>query len=269
MLSLMPRFPSKISLRSISIFSGVMAASKVDQVPLPVRPYKPQSPDDAFPYSAGDLTPTENGRDASFYQVPRFVTHIDDNAIINLRKYYDDVLPRKGSILDFCSSWVSHFPPEVEEAQKTGSLRIFGTGMNESELNRNPILNKWTVQNLNEDPELKLPNELGESKLDASTCVVSIDYLTKPVEVLQSIRRQTNEGGKIHLAISNRCFPTKVVGRWLQVGEDERLEMVGDYLWWSGWRDVEIVSVVKATWMKDPLWVVRATNKDADGPKLS
>ena len=62
------------------------------------------------------------------------------------------------------------------------------------------------------------------------------------------------------MVISNRCFPTKAVGRWLKVSEDERLDMVGDYQWWSGSREIEIVIVVEATWMKDPLWVVRGTN---------
>ena len=50
-----------------------------------------------------------------------------------------------------------------------------------------------------------------------------------------------------------------VVGRWLRINEEERLNMVGDYLHWAGWKDIEIVSVVQASWLKDPLWVVRAT----------
>lgn len=135
-------------------------------------------------------------------------------------------------------------------------------GMNKAELSQNPVLTKWAIQDLNEDPQVKLAQGNEEAKLDASTCVVSIDYLTKPVEVLESIRQQTNDGGKIHLIISNRCFPTKVVGRWLKVSEEKRLDMVGGYLWWSGWREIEIVSVVKAAWMQDPLWVVRGSNTD-------
>ena len=86
----------------------------------------------------------------------------------------------------------------------------------------------------------------GKEELDASTCVVSVDYLTRPVEVLRSLRGVTNEGGSVHLVVSNRCFPTKAVGRWLRVSEEKRLEMVGDYLWWSGWRDIEVVVVVRA-----------------------
>ena len=199
------------------------------------------------------------GNDPSFYTVARFVTHIDDNAIINVKKYYDQVLPRQGRILDFCSSWISHYPPDIEKSASEGSLEVFGMGMNKSELSKNRVLKDWTVQDLNEDPEVKLPESTAR-KLDASTCVVSIDYLTKPVEVLHSIRQQTNEGGKVHLIISNRCFPTKAVGRWLKIDEEGRLEMVGDYLWWSGWRNIEILTLVEGSWTKDPLWAVRAEN---------
>lgn len=216
------------------------------------------------------MTPTDPTSDASFYSTPRFVTHIDENAIISLRVYYDHFLPKKGRILDFCSSWVSHYPPRIEEAVESGDVIVLGTGMNAPELAKNLLLNlkgkRWTVQDLNTEPDLVLAKgEGGEDlgRIDAATCIVSIDYLTKPMEVLSSIRKQMNEGGAVHLVISNRCFPTKVVGRWLKVSEEQRLEMVGDYLWWSGWKDVEIVEVVKGGgWgWRDPLWVVRAVNK--------
>lgn len=48
--------------------------------------------------------------DSTFYEAPRFVTHIDDPAIAALTKYYSKVLPQSEtpgvSILDMCSSWV-------------------------------------------------------------------------------------------------------------------------------------------------------------------
>jgi hypothetical protein len=249
----------------MSFLSAVMGSFKADSPgpQLSIRQYKPSNPNGPFPYSSQDMTPTESGDDMSFYGTPRFVTHIDDNAIHNLQRYYSDVIPRKGRILDFCSSWVSHYPPEVEKAARSRDLEILGTGMNKSEMSKNPVLKACSTQDLNEDPDVRMPqaeSQNSEQKLDVSTCVVSIDYLTKPVDVLASIRRQTNIGGKVHLIISNRCFPTKVVGRWLKIGEDERLEMVGNYLWWSGWREIEIVTVVEGTLMKDPLWVVRGTN---------
>ncbi|KIW29475.1 uncharacterized protein PV07_05289 [Cladophialophora immunda] len=261
----MPPAAIRINLRSMSLFSGLIAATrKMDSNTMPPRRYVPQSPDGPFPYSQEDLTPMEPGDDSSFYAAPRFVTHIDANAINNVRNYYAQVLPRKGRILDFCSSWISHYPTEVTKAASSGEVEVLGMGMNRAELSKNPVLTHWSVQDLNEDPEVHLPGP-AVGKLDASTCVVSIDYLTKPVEVLQSIRRQTNQGGRVHLVISNRCFPTKVVGRWLKIDEDERLNMVGDYLWWSGWRNIEIQTLVEGSFMTDPLWVVRGENIEAAG----
>ncbi|RVX71339.1 hypothetical protein B0A52_04913 [Exophiala mesophila] len=235
----------------------------MDTTPPPVRKYVPRNPDGPFPYSKADLTPMDPGQDSTFYTVPRFVTHIDDNAIVHLKKYYEQALPKKGRILDFCSSWVSHYPPEIINAVESGDLHVLGMGMNKSELGQNPVLESWSVQDLNEDPDVRLPGP-DRGDVDASTCVVSIDYLTKPVEVLSSIRRVTKRGGRIHLVISNRCFPTKAISRWLKIDESDRLEMVGDYLWWSGWRSIEIHALVESSWTKDPLWAVSAENMAND-----
>ncbi|KAI6834614.1 hypothetical protein KC342_g6198 [Hortaea werneckii] len=78
---------------------------------------------------------------------------------------------------------------------------------------------------------------------DATTCVVSTDYLVHPLPVFTSLHRLTKPGGSVHLTISNRCFPTKAVARWLQVDEEERLQMVGDYLFFAGWKRIEIVEL--------------------------
>ncbi|KAK1089992.1 hypothetical protein LTR48_009176, partial [Friedmanniomyces endolithicus] len=156
---------------------------------------------------------------------PRFVTHIDDAAISTLRSYYDAVLPRQGRILDFCSSWVSHYPPAVENAAAKGELQVIGLGMNEAELEANRVLNAGRVLvDLNVSPDIA--TALREAKLvdpsndqgflDASTNVVSTDYLTAPLPVLTSLHALTKPGGTVHLVISNRCFPTKAVNRWLR-----------------------------------------------------
>lgn len=173
-------------------------------------------------------------------------------------------------------------------------------GMNQEELAANAVLREDSrlTADLNVDPDVqraladrKLVGTDASEKLAASTCVVSIDYLTKPREVLESLRAATAPGGTVHLAISNRCFPTKVVGRWLRISEDERLQMVGDYLHFSGWEKIEIVELsngrveedsgnrsnndggnssqglaslmrfVGVGMSRDPLWVVRATNR--------
>ena len=271
---------------SLPAFFSTMAStsSPSSNQSISPRPYVPRH--DSFPYRTADFRRADETADTDFYSSPRFVTHIDDNAIGLLRAYYAKNLPPSGRILDLCSSWISHFPKELEEkafsakkqAASPGSethmsddagLEVIGQGMNAAELAANPILHSTILQDLNTDPNL--PNKV--APLDASTCVVSIDYLTQPVRVLSSILEHTRPGGTVHLTVSNRCFPTKVVGRWLRVDEEERLQMVGDYLWFAGWRDIQICTLNDGKseigaasgimdWFSgrtDPVWVVRGT----------
>ncbi|WVQ69549.1 uncharacterized protein L199_007769 [Kwoniella botswanensis] len=230
-------------------------------------PYQPRSSPSTtpFPYTARDLEPMDNSSDEIFYSEPRFVTHIDDGAIIALRSYFAEVLPTsKGSkILDMCTSWISHYPSEIEKAVEDGIIEVVGIGMNNEEMKYNKVLKgKYIVKDLNRDPTVSgwPGDEEGESEmLDSTTCTVSIDYITKPLEVLTSLRARTKKGGSVHLIISNRCFPSKVVGRWMGIYEDDRLNMVGDYLAWSGWNGIEILVLKEGSRFTrgDPLWVVR------------
>jgi hypothetical protein len=224
-------------------------------------PYNPPSSSKPRP-TPEELTPHDPSPSSIFYTQPRLCNHIDDNAIANLTIYYEHNLPKKGRILDLCTSWVSHYPKSFASAIENGELIVYGMGMNDYELRKNPIMkDRWIVKDLNLDPTI--PNDIptpgtGSSlDLDSTTCTVSIDYLTQPIPVLSSILRSTKQGGSVHLIISNRCFPTKVVGKWLQMSEMERLGWVGDLLVWSGWGEVEVLEICKGGWGKDPLWCVR------------
>lgn len=230
------------------------------------------TPSSSFPYTISDLTPHDISPDSTFYSSPRFVTHIDDKAISSLREYYASVLPRSGRILDLCSSWISHYPDEITSAEASGNLQVVGMGMNADELQRNTILrDRWVVKDLNIDPTIEgwKGDDIGSESpmLDATTCVVSIDYLTQPLQVLKGVLERTRTGGSIHLVISNRCFPTKAVRKWLELDENKRLNMVGDYLWWSGWRGIEVLVISDggSTGLfrsrSDPLWVVRGVKE--------
>ena len=151
------------------------------------------------------LTPSEAFRrydetpDEEFYSVPRLVTHIDDRAIAAVTQLYREHFPPGGTILDLMSSWVSHLPPEVAYS------RVVGLGMNEVELKENPRLDEYVVQDLNAKP--KLPFSDGE--FDGVGCCVSIDYLTRPVEVLREVGRVLKAGSPAIISFSNRCFPDR------------------------------------------------------------
>jgi hypothetical protein len=217
-----------------------------------------QSEYQTWPYSPADFKRMDESPDTSFYSDSRFCTHIDDAAIASLRRYYDTVLPRSGRILDLCSSWISHYPQAVENAAIQGELEVVGLGMNNAELKKNQVLHKRILQDLNEDPNIPLTvcdehavsglqsadsvdSESG--LLDCTTCVVSLDYLTRPREVLESVRKLTKSGGSCLIIVSSRMFPTKATSAWINRTPEQRLQMVGDYLHFAGWKDIEIVDI--------------------------
>lgn len=280
-------------------------------------PYTPAPNLMSTPPNPKDFSRQDETQDTDFYTSPRFVTHIDDNAIESLACYYSSVLPSGTAvdasskttpprILDLCSSWISHYPATVTEAARRKEVQVYGLGMNARELERNKVLDSGgrVLRDLNAHPHLDAQtlslasaskDLIEDEKLDATTCTVSIDYLTQPTRVLSAVRALTKTGGTVHLAISNRCFPTKAVRRWLYADEEKRLEMCAEDLWRAGWRDVEIVVVTDGSrpgeeegqvdgssdgrrdlkafmammglsgGRGDPLWVVRGRNHGDEG----
>ena len=145
--------------------------------PSPVRLVKewPEEP----PFKKEDFFRADEGDDENFYTLPRLVYHIDEPAVAALTQYYRANIPKGSSILDICSSWVSHYPVEFKDKMK----RISGTGMNPLELMANDQLTDYEARNLNVNPTLPYD----DNTFDVVTCVVSIDYLIHPIEVLKEV----------------------------------------------------------------------------------
>lgn len=173
----------------------------------------PPVPEEAFRRT--DETPDEE-----FYRTPRLVTHIDEGAIAAVTQLYRELFPSEGEILDLMSSWVSHLPPEIVYR------RVIGLGMNEVELRRNERLDSYVVQNLNTNPRLPF----GSGEFDGVGICVSIDYLTRPVEVLREVGRILKVGAPLAITFSNRCFPTKAVEIWHRLNDTGHMKLVEGYL---------------------------------------
>ena len=192
--------------------------------------------------------------DALFYAAPRFVTHIDDEAIAAVTELYREYFPAGGAILDLMSSWVSHLPPEVEYR------RVVGLGMNADELAANPRLHAWTVQDLNQDPRLPF----ADGEFDAGGICVSVDYLVRPVEVLRECARVMRPGGPLVVTFSNRCFPTKVIAAWLALDDDGHQRLVERYFEEAGgWTDIARLDR-SPTPGHDPLYAIVARSAPPD-----
>lgn len=185
--------------------------------------------------------------DRFFYETPRLVQHADDATIEALTGLYRDLIPPGSNILDLMSSWVSHLPPEREYG------RVAGLGMNAEELRENPQLTEWTIHDLNADPTL--PYE--DASFEIALCALSVQYLTRPVDVFREVGRVLVPGGTFLVTFSHRLFPQKAVEVWRQLDPDDRIRLVATYLGLAGNFD-EPVFVDRSPEGADPLWAVGA-----------
>ena len=189
----------------------------------------------------------DEGPDERFYDIPRFVTHIDDHAIVAVTQLYREYFRPGGVILDLMSSWVSHLPPEINYS------RVVGHGMNEAELHENPQLTECFVQNLNTDPILPCEDDV----FDGAGCCVSVQYLTRPVEVFHEVGRVLKPGAPFVITFSNRCFPTKAVAIWQALDDRQHLDYVAHLLREAGnWTGIEQLDCSPRRWRSDPLYAV-------------
>lgn len=161
----------------------------------------------------------DDSDDKLFYSYPRFVTHVDEGFIQQLTDLYRLRLKPNTRILDMMSSWVSHLPEEMQFAH------VEGHGLNAEELARNPRLDHYFVQNLNENPKLPLK----EQDFDAVLNAVSVQYLQYPEAVFAEIYRILKPGGVAIFSFSNRMFYQKAIQAWREGSETSRVELVKSY----------------------------------------
>lgn len=157
--------------------------------------------------------------DRTFYTVPRFVTHVDEPFIDQLTNLYRERLKPNTRIFDMMSSWVSHLPDDIK------FTHVEGHGMNEEELARNPRLDHYFLQNLNENRQFPFPDQTFDAVLNA----VSVQYLQYPEEIFLEIHRILKPDGVAIISFSNRMFYQKAISAWRDSSEAMRVELVKRY----------------------------------------
>jgi SAM-dependent methyltransferase len=184
--------------------------------------------------------------DVVFYSWPRLVTHIDANAITAVAALYDE-LGSTGTVLDLMGSWVSHFrrPP----------VHLTVLGMNAQELGANRQAQATVVHDLNTDPHLPFAS----ASFDAVVCCVSVDYLTRPIQVFTDVARVVRPGGPFVCTFSNRCFPTRAIRGWLSTTDEQHCAIVAKYFRLAeGWGDPLVERRTLPSHSGDPLFAVWA-----------
>ncbi len=169
--------------------------------------------------NSNQRTKLDDADDRLFYDVPRFVTHVDEGFIQQLTDLYRSRLKSNTRIFDLMSSWVSHLPEDLKFAH------VEGHGLNGEELARNPRFDHYFVQNLNQDPKLPLDDQ----SFDAVLNTVSVQYVQYPEAIFTEIHRILKPGGIAIISFSNRMFYQKAIAAWRDGSEASRVELVKRY----------------------------------------
>jgi hypothetical protein len=184
-------------------------------------------------FSDNPFVRTDEQDDAAFYQEPRLVAHIDSQAQEIIGSVYGELLEPGMRVLDLMSSWQSHVPDSV------GLEALVGLGMNKDEMAANPRLTESVVHDVNR--QSRLPFE--DQSFDAVICTVSVEYMTRPLEVFGDVARILKPGGYFINTFSNRWFPPKAIHLWTELTEYERIGLVLEYYLKNGaYRNLETVS---------------------------
>jgi SAM-dependent methyltransferase len=167
--------------------------------------------------SEGAFSRLDETDDKIFYSTDRFVNHMDAVAKKTVERIIGSLIIEEDPIiLDLMAGWDSHIPGTLSPA------RVIGLGLNENELSRNKDLTEYTIHDLNKNPSLPFPDNM----FDAVINTVSVDYLTKPVEIFVEVGRILKPGGLFLITFSNRMFREKAVKIWRDSCEQERMILV-------------------------------------------
>ena len=177
-------------------------------------------------YSEGAFTRQDEADDALFYTTDRFVSHLDSEARQTIERLIGTLIFEEDAvIMDLMAGWDSHIPQAIRVD------RVVGLGLNENELKENPALTEYVIHDLNNEPRLPFV----DNTFDVVINTVSVDYITKPIDVFRDVGRVLKPGGVFMVVFSNRMFPQKAVRVWRESGEDERVLLVEE-LFKAGWR---------------------------------
>jgi len=210
--------------------------------------------------------------DSLFYATDRFVQHLDAAALDTVEQLIGSLIGEENPvILDLMAGWDSHIPGNLKPR------RLVGLGLNGNEMERNGALTDWVIHDLNRDP--KLP--FSDGMFDVVLNTVSVDYMTRPVEVFREVGRILKPGGLFLVTFSNRMFERKATKIWRESGEAERVDIVEEIFDLAGVFDTPSVFVSKGRPRpredkyahlgipSDPIYAVYADRTGGSGRKRS
>lgn len=167
--------------------------------------------------------------DPLFYRKARLINHLDSLALATVEELYVKLIPKGARILDLMASHDSHLRDEIQPSE------VVGLGLNQEELDANPVLTQRVIHDLNAEPSLPF----GDHEFEVVINTVSIDYVVHPVDIFKEVHRVLKLEGLFIIVFSNRMFPPKAVYIWKTLTENQRVDLVRAYFRLAGGFSIE------------------------------
>ncbi len=234
------RFPLQVQFRLDQVLPGFdrrggRCISPLDDLMLHPGLSAPltENRDTAYGDDGTGMSRMDERQDQMFYAKPRLIQHLDARALESVNALYRRLIPKQAQVLDFMAAFDSHL-------QGVSPRNLHVLGMNAEELAVNGAANDRVIQDLNAAPALTCETD----SLDAVLCTASIEYLTRPQEILAETLRVLRPDGLLVIAFSNRWFTTKAIRIWSELHEFERVGMVTQWLQQAGFARLNTFSSV-------------------------
>lgn len=170
-------------------------------------------------YNASDFERDSEHADAEFYKKPRMVDHLDSLALNTLEELISRLVPDNAEVLDLMSGPNSHINPKLNPKSVTG------VGLNQEEMDANQSITKTVIHDVNADTTLPFDQDT----FDVALLTISVQYVTRPVELFREVARVVKPGGLFIVTFSNRFFPPKAVSIWKDSNDNQRKMLVNGY----------------------------------------
>lgn len=161
--------------------------------------------------------------DQLVYSRPCFSSHADEEYRKRLTALYGKYLKDGNRVLDLCSSSHSYLPVRRERWLPF----VEGHGMNVEELEANPRLDSYFVQDLNQCVRLM---SVASQYFDAVLNNCGFGYITHPDLLYKEVARVLVPNGIAIVSFSDRIFWEKAVAGWRNASAVERCDIVSDFL---------------------------------------
>jgi len=179
-------------------------------------------------WSGNPFSRLDSGNDGQFFKRPALTPFWDSKALQLVSNLYNKLIPSQSRVLDLMAG--VHSPLQQSDIETSS---IICAGLNQEELDNNPLCSEKTVLDVNSISRLPYPDE----SFDIVLIHAAIEYVINPKLLFCEISRVLKPSGRIIISFSNRSITEKSIQLWRDAHEFERPAIVLSYLRSAGYFD--------------------------------